>query len=324
MATLAEALTRANYDVQPLTAPEIDSEKFAVPPDADLVAIVGPRRAMGDVLPALRKFMNPTDPKAKKGKLLVLFGPTSPDKDRNFLMRDIGLEQFLGEFGVFATNEQIYTFSFSSQLMRENDLVPVAGVRGATESRHPILGLFKSIEEPPFWQGVRRIEPGPNNDRKLQVEALLGTVGITWVETDTRKNPQELVRAARMRDEAQIKRLASSPRMLGVAVSEAPAEPNSKQGPTPRLMVFGCSSFATNRYQLPAGNNTNFDVIRGSIDWLRERSGNVGIEPKSHRYYEMPKQVSEWKLFFLPLSIMVFGIGGLGLIVWNIRRDSRT
>ena len=36
----------------------------------------------GALIPALTKYMSPTDPKAKKGKLVVLLGPTGADRQR--------------------------------------------------------------------------------------------------------------------------------------------------------------------------------------------------------------------------------------------------
>src|SRR5262249_52244027 len=69
---LRQKLTQANYQLRPLNFP---NEQTKVPDDADVVVVVGPRRPMANALQGLKEYMDGP----RKGKLIVLLGPTLPD-----------------------------------------------------------------------------------------------------------------------------------------------------------------------------------------------------------------------------------------------------
>ena len=62
-------------------------------------------------------------------------------------------------------------------------------------------------------------------------------------------------------------------------------------------------------------------TMRKTARPCRERSANIGIEPKSYQFFILSKQTSNWNLFYLPLAAMSLAVFGLGLIVWNVRRS---
>jgi hypothetical protein len=330
---LVQRLAQNNYDARPLTTMDPDPEKNQVPADADVVVIVGPKRSMKDVIPALGKYMNPTDAKARKGKLVVLLGPTGQDRQRAGQMVQTGLEEFLRGFGVNATNEQILMVQgLGGELMTRGrqpypEGVAVAAAPSAKQSRNPLAML--AGDERHFWVDVRHIEPIPaaGPGQKLRAESLLATSAYTWTETDMTKSGLETWQRLRIDREEQQKRLKREPLGVLVSVSEgseaedphAPPKPDEKQ--TPRLVVFGCSSLAANEHMRPQSGGIEFDLIRGSVDWCRERYTQIGVEPKSYRQFMLPQQTSTWNLLYLPLAAMSLGVLGLGLIVWNIRRS---
>ena len=127
--------------------------------------------------------------------------------------------------------------------------------------------------------------------------------------------------------EERQKRLKRDPVPVLIAVSESPptddphgtGKPN--EGRTPRMVVVGCSTIASNHFTSPQAGGLEYDLIRGSIDWTRERYTQIGVEPKSYSYFAMPKTASLWNMFYLPLAAMGLAVFGLGLIVWNIRRS---
>ena len=215
------------------------------------------------------------------------------------------------------TDDQVLTYSIPGANINP-ELVIVGAMDAEGVSRHPLAGMVRSLGLPPVWFKARRLEPSSGGDRRYQVEEVLGSEGVTWTETDMKRNAATARELLRRGDPDLVRRRSGKQRAVALAVSE-PAGPDKP--PVPRLIVFGCSTCATNQHQTPPGNNANFDIIRGSIDWCRERSANVGIAPKSHRYFSPPQQASAWNLLYLPVAVMVFGVGALGLIVWNIRRS---
>jgi hypothetical protein len=334
LSTLVQRLTQANYDVRPLVTADPDPMKNQVPPEADVVVIAGPKRAMKDLIPALTKYMSPSDPKAKKGKLVVLLGPTGADRQRGNQMVKTELEDFLRSFGVDATSEQVLMLrGLGGEVpARGNrpypEAVIIAALQTAAQERQPLAMLMK--DDRPLWIDVRHLEPmppaGPGGPR-FQAEPLLATAGFVWTEGDMNKPSLETWQRIATDAEERQKRLKRDPVPVLIAVSEsAPTEdphgtgkPN--EGRTPRLVVFGCSTIASNHFTNPQSGGLEFDLIRGSVDWCRERYTQIGVEPKSYSYFAMPKTASLWNLFYLPLAAMALGVFGLGLIVWNIRRS---
>jgi hypothetical protein len=329
LADLAQRLTENKFDVRPLIANNPVAEKNDVPADAEVVVVVGPRRVMGDITPGLQRFMNPTDPKAKKGKLVVLLGPTGPDRQQANQMVQTGIEPLLRDFGVNAANEQILLISGpGGRRMQRGDgrpvpeYVTVGALQSGVDARHPLAMIGKVDIQ--FWLDVRRLEPQPGV--RMQLDTVMVSLGITWLEGDMNKSNLESMQKILSDDEEAKKRVHREPFPVLVTASESTADPTDPharpdQKPTPRLVVFGCSTLATNRYVRAQAGGIEFDLIRGSIDWCRERYTQIGIEPKSYRRYMLPKSASLWNLFYLPLAAMGLGVFGLGLIVWNIRRS---
>jgi hypothetical protein len=64
----------------------------------------------------------------------------------------------------------------------------------------------------------------------------------------------------------------------------------------------------------------HYSLIRGTIDWNRERFSNIGVQPKTHKNYTLPDKLSLGKLFALPAAAMILGVLGFGAIVWTTRR----
>jgi gliding motility-associatede transport system auxiliary component len=330
LAELVQRLQEANYDVHGLTTTSPDPEKNSVPADAEVVLILGPKRSMNDMIPGLRRYMNPTDPKTRKGKLVVLLGPTEPDRQRGNRMTDTGLEPFLREFNIDATNEQILTFAGPGgrpPIGPDGAVIPeavfVGALRSATQERNPLAMLIRG--ESLTWLDVRRIEALPSQQgSKFQADPLIATVGYCWVETDMQKQFGRTWHQINQQDESAPK-VTSDSRTVLAAVAESPpsAEANpgqTKQSQLPRLVVGGCSNLATNQFVRRESGGIAYDLIRGSIDWCRERYANIGVEPKSYRYFVLNSPGSYWDIFYLPVAAMTLAVFGLGMIVWNIRR----
>jgi hypothetical protein len=131
------------------------------------------------------------------------------------------------------------------------------------------------------------------------------------------KNPQE-----------QQEKLSQDPSSVVVAVGESkqPAanDPHAFMRQTetsPRAVVFGSATFASNRYMIESSGQPNYDLFSSALAWLRERPGNIGLEPKKRNIFVLnvgDDVISRMR--WLPVTFMIITIIGLGTGVWLIRR----
>ena len=281
---------------------------------------------MADMLPALTHYMKPVRPGDRKGKLLVFLGPTPPDRAHGNTMREVGLEGLLREFNVEPTNEQVLTFAFPYQGRIVADQSPegvfVAPTTESVESRNPLAQLLKDQSD--RWYNVRQIRPTAGGNTSLRAEVVLASFGFVWLETNMQLSPlsqQQLLQSDRSEREKRVKH-DNVP--VAVAVTETSADPHAfdqpGRGQTPRMMVIGCSSITADLFQRERAGGLEFDLVKGCIEWCRERYSAIGIQPKSHEYFMLPKTTSSWMLFYLPWLGMLLAISGFGLIVWIVRR----
>jgi hypothetical protein len=87
------------------------------------------------------------------------------------------------------------------------------------------------------------------------------------------------------------------------------------------MAVFGFASFITNpRLDETRGVAAFFDFFAGTLDWLREKATNIGIEPRQYKNYMLEQSTSAFRLVFLPGILALVCIVGLGAGVWVVRR----
>ncbi len=328
LSALRQRLATANYEVRPLMA-TTDPDKLTIPDDAELVVVVGPKKSMADMLPALNKYMHPVEAKKKKGKMLVFLGPTPADRARANVMTETGIEGFLREFSVDLTGEQILTFAFPYQGRMVVDQSPeavfVSATTEAVDARHPLAQMLKDQSD--RWYDVRQVRPGGGQNPAFRAEVVLGTYGLVWLESNMQLAGTALDQHRLLQVDGAMreKRLMRDALPVVVAVTEGPPpNPHSfdqpSAGQSPRVMVVGCSSLTSNMFQSQRSGGTQFDMVKSCIEWCRERYAAIGVEPKSHQYFMLPNNVSWWMLAYLPWLMMFLFILGFGIIVWTVRR----
>ena len=240
-------------------------------------------------------------------------------------MQKTGLEDFLHSFNVDATGEHILTYGLFTDQGLVVDISPqlvlVKPLQEAVDARQRLAQTFK--DEPLQWWECRRINtlantaanPGATN---YNAQVIMGSLGIVWTETDMEKQPTLEKRKLLTNPTEAKKRVTRDPLPVMVAVTESSADPHGgSQGQKPRLLVIGTSSIVTNRNLRDQGGATDLNLILSSINWCRERYANIGVQPKTHTSYVMPK-VSYARLFWLPTFGMMLGIFGFGMIIWNM------
>ncbi len=325
---LKEHLSRTNYEVKPL---ELGPGQDKVPDDATVVVVARPTLPLPpQAIAALRAYMKPTDPKAKKGKLIALCDVVAkPDGT----MLHTGMEDFLKtEFNVQVDDDRIVSAATpNGQVPSPSPLM--VSVVGDFRSHSPVIANFQGTIIPMY--DVRTVHaaetnsPAPSNYQSqviLQAHPRFVIWKETNLKTDVAKEVAGLARLDRL-DELR-KKASREPLPVAVAVTEmgAPPDPtdphafmNRKE--QPRLLVYGDATWASNSFQ---GEGGLFDLFTASVSWLRDRPDVSSVtETKEHKAFVLrPDDTSAFlfKVVVLPLILITFGTFGLGLGVWWVRR----
>jgi hypothetical protein len=318
---LRDRLTRAKYEVKEL---KLGAGNDKVPDDATVVVIARPSREFSQpALDALRAYLKPTDPKAKKGKLIVLFDVVT-DADGNMVRT--GLEDLLQrEFGVQVDDNRVVCLG-----SRRDPLdVPV----GATE--HPIVSRFE--EGRLLLHDVRTVHPADRNpagpppaaqaDPILLADPQFGIWKETNLNVDVAAEVQSLLKPNRRAD--LLKKLSQEALPVAVAVSEQggpsgdPSDPHAfmHRQQQPRMVVFGDATWVGNRRM---GDGGYFDLFTSSLAWLRDKPDVASVTENKERkaYTIQPKDPGQFwgQVFWIPMALLTVGIVGLGTGVWVVRR----
>ena len=100
------------------------------------------------------------------------------------------------------------------------------------------------------------------------------------------------------------------------SIEQSPLEVSGN--PTTKIIIFGDSDFATNKY---FHSSDNSDVFLNSVNWLADDYELVSIRPKLTSYRELVVNSSErnfikWSSWVIPPTIMLI----FAIIVWWRRR----
>lgn len=309
-------LAKNNLEVKPL---KFDLKDPKVPEDAAVVIVAGPESTLDPAhVAAIRTYM--TEPRGnppKKGKLIVLagaqFGP--PPKQE---VRPTGLEALLLEFNVRLDPRLIVGVPPRDAGM--NQYTAIAGFTVASRrARNPVamaLGekaAFLSLD----W---RQVSPVPQGGPAYRAVPLLLTIDrdrFTWTEDHryVRGEFESAFKELQSNPAVRVsKQLTDDPRPVAVAVSES-------QGDVGRIVVVGNSYFVSDDLATKAGGEPpGFDLVSGSVDWLRDRPLGIEVKPKTYVDFKWPPTTDENRGLFLPLLLAVTVVAGLGICVWLVRR----
>ncbi|HIK29440.1 MAG: Gldg family protein [Oscillatoriaceae bacterium SKW80] len=324
-----KALENKNFISEPLNL----AEKSAVPPDADVVVIAGPKRALfeGEVN-ALKKYLN------EGGSLLVMIDPKTDPK----------LDSLLNEWGVTVENRLVIDASGTGQLVGLGPAVPLISEYGD----HPITKDFdkgysyypgarslitkpvEGIKETPLlitnersWAESSPDKPplkfDKNSDR--QGPLLLGVALSRNITSDTAKQseakPTPTVTPTQKADNP-----TPTPTVSETTKPEATATPTTPPQKKPdqktleaRMVVIGNSTFATDGL---FDQQLNGDVFLNSISWLsRQDDTAISIRPKEPTNRRINISTEQARLVgWLSIGILpLIGLGTAG-ILWWIRR----
>ncbi|MFW5664896.1 MAG: Gldg family protein [Coleofasciculus sp.] len=342
------ALETKNFTVEPLNL----AEQPAVPDDASLIVIAGPKRALFEPeVQALEDYL------AQGGSLLVMIDPdTNP-----------GLEPLLSDWGVTLTNQIVIDASGQGRLVGLGPATPLVTQYGD----HPITQDFGNgfsiypLAQPVDTQPVEGIKETPlvitspqswaentPEQQPLEFNEQEGdrpgplVLGVALSRQDSSASPPSEPEAEETpeaegeeTDEPEVTETPEvSPEDTGEPEAETPEvsptaspEESPEASPSPiqtdksqakeeeaesRLIVYGNSNFATDSW---FDQQLNPDIFINSVSWLSKRDEQAlsisPKEPKDRRINLTP--VQSGILGWLALLIVpAFGFLTAGMLWW--------
>ncbi|MBX7105550.1 MAG: GldG family protein [Gemmataceae bacterium] len=313
---IVDKLQRRNFEVKPL---KLDALGTTVPDDCRILVIAGPKQTLPPAaVDAVRAYLE------KGGKLVALFDIDVNRGDKEIPLT--GLEGTLAAAGIDVSRERVQTVPTENTDIRSMDeaLVRVDPASAGT----PLGGPFKNMVFQFFGCRVVRPAKTPPAPGGFRATPLLSTSDQTlvWTETDPQVNGLQTLQLMQ-RDPKARERLSPAPLPVAMTASESPRGMPGQAPPAekPRIAVFGDATFLVNAVggSRSEGAAVMFDLFAGTLDWLRERPTNIGIEPRVAATYDLTPGAmnNETTLKFLPLLVGVVGVFGLGLGVWLVRRQ---
>ena len=317
---LKSRLEKRNMDVRPL---KFDVADPKVPDDATIVVLPNPRQPYTQpIVAALQKYLS-----ERKGKLVLL---TDVPADRGGSAPETGLEAVLAAYKVDLPKERILMLpvQIGQSVIRDPELTLAIMARSAVRAKNPVALSFDSFNL--LFDQSRVVRPitappgGPmSGDPNLSAETLIETrPGLpVWAESDFKSSARQLAESLLKDSRLFRERRSNDPLPLAVAVTESPPPGASGGSPRPRLVVFGTANFITNpRMDESRSDPLYFDLFAGTLEWLREKPANVGIEPRTYKNYMIDPGTTAFRLVFLPIVLALAAIIGLGVGVWVVRR----
>ncbi len=288
---IKQLLIEGNHDVRPsLVLAQVQS----VPKDCEVLIVAGPKRPF---LPAeidvVATYLN------QGGAAFFLFDP----------LVETGLEPLLRKWSIGLRNDFVVD---KSQVLPGADFsVPVA----THYSKHPIADKHSGLQTfYPLTRSMERVGSLPG----AEVSPLVMSSPRSWSETN--------LDAIRDKDEDAVTYTSGTdrpgPLWLAMAV-EGPVTVAAKagaerRGARARLVVFGDSDFASNRFVDVAGNG---DLFLNATNWLLRARDKITIRPKSARHRPLTLAPGDefwiqW-VYWLVLPTIPFAAG---VLVWWRRR----
>jgi len=316
-AILADLLGKRNFDVKPL---KFEGKTVEVPSDATVVIVAGPKVAFSErAVKALEGYM------ARRGKMMLMLDTQTANE--NTYLRT-GLEPMLQRFNLDLPNERLYCIPTQEQPNHEL----IIAAPNPSQEGNPLVAPFKGKSL--IMENVRPVRPGsklpPMAVAQFRAETLLinSPLQLSILEPKAEPSLRELSMVMRKMqiDPEEMEQRVTAARNTSVAVAVLQSSGMSPHGgggdETPRLVVFGSSHFANNGLFAIGADRINFNFVASSLDWLRGKNNNIGIESKKVASYQLPpdKVASPYAFVLLPTAIILLGVIGTGSTVWLVRR----
>ncbi len=307
-------IEKQNYkveDVLLLRAP-------SVPDDAAMLIVAGPKTdPMEGELESIRKYLK------RGGKLMVLLTPFETPK----------LASFLKEYG-FVTADDIVVDRMS-RVLGGDYLMPVItsyvkfpitknfnvasimpmsrSVRVSRELRPHIESKELAFTSPVSWTiNEEQLKSGNANfDEKTGTKGPIPVMAVsTYTNVAAPNKKLDAVKGPDMKPAKKTTRPNDTSKEFD---HEPNLEPNKA-----RIVVFGSSQFASNRFFKIQGNS---DLFMNTVSWLAEEEDLIAIRPKSEKAGPLVLTSRESTMIFV-VVLMVVPIAWIiaGIFVYTLRK----
>jgi ABC-type uncharacterized transport system involved in gliding motility auxiliary subunit len=299
--TVAAALASDNFAHDKLVL----AQQKEVPADATVLIVAGPRSDfLAPEIEILKGYL------ARGGKLFVLLDPPETPGTPDLT----NLIALVKEWGIEPGTNVVVDASGVGQMLGTGPEVPIA----AKYNPHPITERFNLLTA---YSLARTVTANPAGANNRFAQNLVETSASSWAETDIK----ELMTSGRVQRETDKGDIAG-PVSLAAAASATvdgagnPAQPAPADAPKPesRLVVFGDSDFASNRWLGIAGNR---DLFLNAVNWLAQQENLISIrakDPEDRRITLSADQ--DRRIFWITIFIIPGLILAAGVHTWWRRR----
>ena len=282
-----EGLQRDNYLVGPLNLSQFGS----VPEDVAVLLIVSPQQDLSeDEAAALTEYLR------SGGNVVALLDPDPP---QSFV-------DLLTPWGVSVGSHGIADAISNVAGQQLTPLVQRANGQFLSLIDFGITDLLDNVFFPDVTS-VTAILPPEEMPGHVRFSVLARTTPASWLETD----PE------RVEFQPGIEQIGPFP-IAGLLEANGTVEQPDFQGPPARVIVFGDSEFARNKFFF---SNDNADFFLNSVNWLAEDQHLISIRPKVVPFRELVVNTRErdfikWSSWLVPPLLMILA----GAYVWWRRR----
>ncbi len=217
-----------------------------VPQDASALVIAGPKKLfLPEEVKMLGDYLQ-----EKMGRLIVMLEPEIKT----------GLEGLLLEYGVNVGND--FIVDPMSRAFGMGASIPLVAQYGEHE-------ITKGFEVATFYPTARTVSPIQTLPPGVSVKTIASTTPSSWAETDLESVKKGEVAFNEGSD-------TKGPLSIAVAVSKKHASA-SENSPDIRIVVFGDSEFANNKFRPYSGNG---DMFNNTVNWVTQREDLISIRPR--------------------------------------------
>ncbi|MFP6609913.1 MAG: GldG family protein [Deltaproteobacteria bacterium] len=277
---MAHSISAEFYEVAELNLLAVDD----VPADASVVIIAGPASDLLEgELAKLARYLD------RGGDLLVMLDP----------FKATGLGTLLGEYGIDVHDDVVLDPDHRLSGGEPFSLVLV------DRNRHHLLS--GTLDAPPLFSGARSFGGRDDEASGRVITRLLKSGPRSWASHDPGVLAGKEPRFVGGRD-------INGPLVLGIEVSARPRAEGVAGGERTRIVAFGDSGFATNRFLEYLGNK---DLLVNSVNWLAKEEQLISTRAKRKtpgRNQFFVSQAEGRRVFlgavvYEPLFFMLVGIG---------------
>lgn len=295
------ALTSSNFVTETLVL----AQQGAVPADADLVIVAGPKTDfLQPEIDFVRAYL------ARGGKVMLMLDPViKADQPQPTLLQGLAKD-----WGINVGNDVVLDVSGMGQLIGTDESVPVA----ASYPPHAITDNFRLLTAYPLARSVSPVEGGANGHT---AQAIVETSSRSWAETNLKSLTSGQPAKKDDGDKAGPISLAAA---VSAPVAESTPKPDKKiqdqneRKPETRLVVFGDSDFASNA---ALGVQGNRDLFLNAVNWLAQQENLIAIRPHDAEDRRITMTADKARLVFYLTVLIVPGLILLaGVQTWWRRR----